>query len=683
MSNNKILWTPKETESTNIHAFMQHVNETHQLHISSYEALHSWSVDNLSAFWTALWRFCGVVSSTGPGSVALDETCPMRDIPKWFPEARLNFAENLLKWARVPEHRNQVALISCHEDDAPSHFAHAKKYTFGELEAAVAQLAGAFRSHVDLRVSDSVGAFIPNCDYAVIGALAAASCGARYSTTAPDFGAKAVLDRLGQVHPRVLLCGDSQIYRGKRHDLTHKIGEIAHGLLPSLEHVVVFPFGHDGLAHVDAVRQHCPASVRVWSYDEFVAGSSATEIRYEQLPMDHPLYVLFTSGTTGSPKCLIHSAGGTLLKHLCEDVLHVDLRPGDSIVYYTTTAWMMFHWLVSCMVTGATVICYDGSPFNPSPAVLFDICDSFEVTHFGTSAKYILSLEDAKYIPRNHHSLKTVRSLLSTGSPLMPESFDYVYNSIKEDVHLASITGGTDILGCFAGGCPLLPVRRSEIQCRLLGMAVEALDPVTGEPCRDRQGELVCTKPFPSMPVEFGSDPQRAKYHASYFSLFGGGIWCHGDWIQIDGQSGGIIMYGRSDATLNPGGVRFGSAELYNVMESKFSEEVADSVVVAQRLPRGDDERVLMFVKMKPGVAFDADLSARIKTAIRSGLSARHVPAVVVPVGDIPYTVNGKKIEVAVKRVLHGEYVAGSQGGALANPEALDLFRNIPEVHQF
>eukprot|EP00762_Andalucia_godoyi_P006363 ANDGO_05849.mRNA.1 Acetoacetyl-coenzyme A synthetase len=729
---NPILWTPSDPLATQLAAFYKraaasvatslpavcepYVAEKGDKYVApiDYNALWKWSIEQPAEFWSLMWDFCGLVPNlpsqckvveNGVKNSAFEKTAvlssdDMRSIPSWFPSCKVNYAENALRFAKSqPDHPAMISYFESSTFDSAY-----DSVTYAQLEMQVARLANALRKTAHIKPGDAIGAYAPNAIPTAAMALASAAVGSVYSTTAPDFAPRAVLDRLGQVKPRVLLASDMQVYRGKAHDLESRIADIVEGI-ETVEMVIVFPFGHHGSAveatgheRIALLKERLHASrpqIKVLTYDEFLhsqpfdSNSSVDVVQYEQVSFAHPLYILYTSGTTGAPKCLVHSHGGTLLKHACEHILHVDMKPQDIMQYYTTTAWMMWHWQLSGLLAGSTLVLYDGSPFHPGHAhqgacTLFDLADIAKVTVFGTSAKYIATVLDHGYQPAKHHSLSTVRSVLSTGSPLIPDAFDFVYRDWSPNVHLASISGGTDILGCFMGGCAVWPVRRGEIQARLLGMAIEARDTISGAPVMDAQGELVCAKPFPSMPVSVGLDfSDKTKYHSAYFHTFAGDVWCHGDWVSISAKSFGLVMYGRSDATLNPGGVRFGSAELYNVVERM--PEIADSVVIAQRLPRGDDERVVMFVKMAPGFEFTSEVKDRIRGAIRTSLSPRHVPAVIVQVTDIPYTVNGKKVEVAVKRVVQGEAftVSSAQQGALANPQALELFRNIPEVMHF
>eukprot|EP00761_Pharyngomonas_kirbyi_P012525 gb/GECH01012552.1/.p1 GENE.gb/GECH01012552.1/~~gb/GECH01012552.1/.p1 ORF type:complete len:664 (+),score=148.12 gb/GECH01012552.1/:1-1992(+) len=652
MSSEQPMWTPKDISNTNLEKFRKKVNSKYSLELSNYDELYKWSVTNVADFWATFWDFADIIHSSSYHQV-VDEQAVMSDVPEWFSGARLNFAENLLR------HKdNHTALISIVEGEEWG------RVTYEELHKQVAQLTAALRKS-GLKKGDRVAAFMPNTISAVVAMLATASIGAIYSTTAPDFGAEAVLERFSQINPKFLITVNATKYKMKIHSCLEKVKKMSTEL-PELEKTVVLPF----IKEADSNISDIPNAVL---YDDFIAetvGDEVPPIEFEQLPFNHPLYVLYTSGTTGQPKCLTHSAGGALLQHLKEHILQGDLKREDVFFFYTTTGWMMFHWLISAIGVGATLILYEGSPFHPSPSILWDMADKYNFTIFGTSAKYLSALEAGNIKPIESHDLSSLRAIMSTGSPLKPESFDFVYQYVKNDVMLSSITGGTDIISCFAGSNPTRPVYRGEIQSRHLGMKVEAYDEF-GQPVYGEKGELVCLAPFPSMPIYFWNDNEnRDKYKASYFSKFPG-VWAHGDYLEINPTTGGIIMHGRSDATLNPNGIRFGSAEIYNVVE-KFSE-VEDSIVVGQ--PMGEDERVVLFLKLKdPEMSkneFD-ELTTKIKKEIRASLSPRHVPAIVTHISDIPYTLNGKKVEVAVKKILSGKEVHNRS--AMANPSSLDLY---------
>lgn len=643
------LWTPDQVrcEHTRIAQFMQQLNRKHNLSLDSYDSLYQWSINDSPAFWSALWEYAEVVAAQRGESV-LEHPDRMPGA-RWFPEARLNFAENLLR------HRDQrPAVIFRGEDDTRIELSHA------DLYRQVAQLASALRK-LGVSKGDRVSGFMPNIPATLIGMLATASIGAIWSSCSPDFGINGVLDRFGQVEPKVLLTTDGYRYNGKVLNSLERVQGIAHEL-HSVEAIVVAPFieNRPDISHLD----------RAVLWDDFV-DSAAEEVIFEQLPFDHPLYVMYSSGTTGVPKCIVHSAGGTLLQHLKEHILHTDVGRDDRLFYYTTCGWMMWNWLVSGLATGCTLILFDGSPFAPEPGVLWDIAEQEKISIFGTSAKYIAALEKAGIKPRESHDLSALKAVLSTGSPLAHESFEYVYRDIKADLQLSSISGGTDIVSCFALGCPIRPVYAGELQCRGLGMAVEIYDD-NGQPVREEKGELVCTQPFPSMPIGFWNDPDNRKYHDAYFSQFDN-IWAHGDYGEIT-EHDGLIIHGRSDAVLNPGGVRIGTAEIYRQVEKV--EGVAESLCIGQ--PWENDVRVVLFVRLQEGIHLDDTLIKTIKDTIRANTTPRHVPARVVQVDDIPRTISGKIVELAVRKVVMGEEVKNKD--ALANPEALDLFRNLPEL---
>ena len=645
-----MLWqpSPERIAQANLTRFIALVNQRWAARASDHASLYEWSVREPAKFWESIWDFTGVIGDKGSAPFLVDgQRMPGA---KWFPQARLNFAENLLR-----RRDGETALVFWGEDQVR------RRLTFAEVYEQASLLAQALRA-MGVQPGDRVAAFLSNMPEAILAMLATTSIGAIWSSCSPDFGAQGVLDRFGQIEPRVLFCVDGYFYQGKTHDTLARIGEIVKQL-PSLQKVVVVPYVQPHPA-IDAI----PRAVHLSS---FTAGLRAGDIEFERLPFDHPLAILYSSGTTGVPKCIVHGAGGTLLQHLKEHQLHTDLKRGDRLFYFTTCGWMMWNWLASGLATGATLLLYDGSPFHPGPEVLFDLADAENMTVFGTSAKYIDALNKANARPMQTHRLSSLVTMASTGSPLVAESFDYVYGNIKRDLLLSSISGGTDIISCFVLGSPLLPVYRGEIQCRGLGLAVEVFDE-QGKPVVGEKGELVCSAPFPSMPLGFWNDPTGTKYHDAYFGRFDN-IWCHGDYMELT-RRGTSIIYGRSDATLNPGGVRIGTAEIYRQVEQL--PEVVESLVIGQDWD--NDVRVVLFVRLREGLTLDEELVKRIKQQIRSNTTPRHVPARIVQVTDIPRTKSGKIVELAVRNVVHGRPVKNLE--ALANPEALALYRDRPEL---
>lgn len=616
-----------------------------------YADLYKWSIADPAALWTAVWQFTGVVASER-GATVIDDRSRMPGA-RFFPDARLNYAENLLQ-----RRDHADAIVFWGENQVRRRLSHASLYDEVSRCAQALSAAG-------VRAGDRVAGYLPNMPETIVAALATASLGAIWSSASPDFGVQGVLDRFGQIGPKVLVSADGYFYNGRRFDCVERLPAIMAGL-PTVQRVVIVPYTQETLS--DAALAGVPHAV---SWSRFVASFDAATIRFAQLPFNHPLAILFTSGTTGVPKCIVHGAGGTLLQHLKEHQLHSDIRPGDRVFYFTSCGWMMWNWLVTALASGATLLLYDGSPFFPSENVLFDMADAEGMTFFGTSARFIAAVEKAGLAPIETHRLSTLRTMASTGSPLLAESFAFVYERIKVDVHLASISGGTDIVSCFALGNPIGPVWAGELQTAGLGMRVEVYDD-TGRPVRGQKGELVCSAPFPSMPIGFWDDPGDRRYRAAYFEKFPG-VWCHGDYAEVTSH-GGFVIYGRSDAVLNPGGVRIGTAEIYRQVES--FDEVLESVVVAQQWQ--GDQRVVLFVRVRPGVRLDADLVDRIKTRIRQNTSPRHVPAKIVPVDDIPRTKSNKLVEIAVREIIHGRPVPNVE--ALANPEALAQYRDRPEL---
>ena len=640
------LWQPsaEHIQSTRLSAFIRHTRRE----FADYQALHRWSVEDSEAFWQEVWQFTGVIGDMGSERLRQPTAMPGAE---WFPQAKLNFAENLLR-----RRDERQALVFWGEDQCKT------QLSYAELYAAVSRLAQALRAQ-GVGVGDRVAGMMPNMPATLIAMLASSAIGAIWSSCSPDFGVDGALDRFGQVEPKVWFVPDGYWYNGKKIDIASKVSAIAAGL-PTVSRIITVPYIHDGtLAGF--------SDERAQNWDDFLAPYPAGEIEFVRLPFNHPLYILFSSGTTGKPKCIVHGAGGTLLQHVKEHQLHADVREGDRLFYFTTCGWMMWNWLVSGLASDATLLLYDGSPFAAGGNVLWDYVQAEHCTHFGTSAKYLDAAAKMGLKPAQTHDLSALRAIFSTGSPLVAEGFDYVYRDIKADLNLASISGGTDIVSCFALGCANLPVYRGELQCRGLGMAVDIFNE-QGQPVRQEKGELVCTKPFPSMPVAFWNDPTGEKYRSAYFGRFAN-IWCHGDFAELT-EHDGMIIYGRSDAVLNPGGVRIGTAEIYRQVEQVH--EVLESLACGQRWD--GDERVVLFVKLREGIALDDSISQRIKQQIREGASPRHVPAKILQVVDIPKTISGKIVELAVKNVIHNEPVHNL--GALANPEALAHFRDRAEL---
>jgi acetoacetyl-CoA synthetase len=629
-------------------------------------SLYAWSLDNPEQFWASVWRFTGVIADERTGTAPWDAVLVGGDRvappdpelgPTWFPGARLNFAENLL---RFRDDRDALVLWT---EQGPT-----RRVTYAELSRDVAQFAVFLRA-AGIVAGDRVAGFVPNIPEAAVAMLATASLGAIWSSCSPDFGVAGVLDRFGQIAPRVLIAADGYRYGGKRIESLPRVREFAEQL-PSVEHIVVVPHLDDGPASTASLD--LPRGI-LWK--DALAPHTGAELHFERFPFDHPLYVLYSSGTTGLPKCMVHGAGGTLLQHLKELVLHTDLRREDRILYFTTCGWMMWNWLMSSLAVGATVMLYDGAPILRGHSPLWDLVARERVSIFGTSARWIALTEKEGSRPRETHDLSALRVMLSTGSPLAPSSFDYVYEAVKPDVRLSSISGGTDIVSCFALGDPTLPVQRGEIQTRGLGMHVEIFD-AQGKPLVGARGELVCTALFPSMPVRFWNDPDGSKYRAAYFDVYPN-VWRHGDWAELT-ETGGIVITGRSDATLNPGGIRIGTAEIYRQVERL--PEIVESVVIDQEIEtkRGADVRIVLFVRLRDGIMLDDPLRTRIQQVVREHTTPHHVPKKIVQVTDIPRTLSGKISELAVRDVIHGRRVM--QADALVNPEALELFRNLKEL---
>lgn len=649
MNVNAPLWTPSEetVKGSRMAEFMRWIGDEKGVAVNDYDELHAFSVEQADLFWDAIWDYCGVVGEKGATIIQDSQQMPGA---KFFPQAGINFAENLLRKTGETQ-----AMVFRGEDKT------AQSMSWDELQALVSRLQQAFRA-TGLKKGDRVAAMMPNMPQTIAAMLAATSLGAIWSSCSPDFGPQGVLDRFGQIEPHLFIACDGYWYNGKPIDTATKLAEITPHL--SAKATIIVPY----LGKAEEVAAGVEGGVAL---ETFIADVEAAPISFERVDFDHPLYILFSSGTTGIPKCIVHSHGGTLLQHLKEHQLHSGLREGDMLFYFTTCGWMMWNWLVSGLATGCTLALYDGSPFHPDGNVLFDFAEQERFKLFGTSAKYIDAVRKAGLRPIETHDLSALRMMTSTGSPLAPENFDFVYSGIASGIHLASISGGTDIVSCFVLGVPLKPVWKGEIQGAALGMAVEVWDE-NGSPVRGEKGELVCTRPFPSMPVKFWNDEDGDKYHDAYFSRFDN-VWCHGDFAEWT-KHGGMVIHGRSDATLNPGGVRIGTAEIYNQVEQL--DEVLEALCIGQDWE--GDTRVVMFARLAEGVEFDDALAVKIRTKIRLGASPRHVPAVIVPVADIPRTKSGKITELAVRDVVHGRAVKNRE--ALANPEALELFRDLPQL---
>ena len=653
------LWqaSSEAIENSNLSAYQRFISGEHGLSFSNYQQLHQWSVDNSEDFWESIWQFSGVNSSRRYDEVLEDkERFPGA---RWFPGAELNFAENLLRYAQDDDAASKVAIVARLENGER------RELTYAELNTEVEQLAAGLKA-AGVTVGDRVAAFMPNVPETIIAMLAATSLGAMWTSCSPDFGINGVMDRFGQIEPKVLFACDGYHYNGKVIDSLPRVKAIAEQI-DSIEQLIVVPVLNRSTPQKLDVSGIANARV----YAEVLATENTPALEFAQLPFDFPLYIMYSSGTTGAPKCIVHSVGGTLLQHLKEHQLHTDVKPEDTLFYFTTCGWMMWNWLVSGLASGATLVLYDGSPFAPQPASLIDMIDEEEISIFGTSAKYIAALEKEGIKPRESHKLSRLKAILSTGSPLSHESFRYVYRDVKSDVCLSSISGGTDIVSCFALGNPTLPVYEGELQCFGLGMAV-AIWNDAGESVVEEKGELVCTQPFPCCPIAFWADEHGEKFHAAYFDTYPN-IWAHGDYGEVT-ANGGIVIHGRSDAVLNPGGVRIGTAEIYRQVEKV--EAVIDSICIGQQWD--DDVRVVLFVVLRDGLTLDDELIKTIRSTIRANTTPRHVPAKVIQVADIPRTISGKIVELAVRKVVHGEAVKNTD--ALANPEALAHFANLPEL---
>ena len=648
----KLLWKPSEEQikNSNMHRFMAAVNEKYGQNFNDYSQLYDWSIENIAEFWATMWDYADIIASQ-PYELVIDDVTKMPGA-RWFTGAHLNFAQNLLRYRD-----DRVALIFKGEGQESI------RITYAELYDEVARLAKALKES-GVEIGDRVVGFMPNMPAAMIAMLAATSLGATWSSCSPDFGIKGVLDRFGQIKPKVLFTANGYFFKGKKLDSLERIANIIKEL-PSIEKVVVVPYTEQ-----DPDISSIPNAVH---YESFKSPQSNLDIEFEQLPFEHPLYIMYSSGTTGLPKCMVQSAGGILIHHLKELMLHSDLKREDTIFYFSTCGWMMWNWLTSSLAVGASLVLFDGNPFHPHPGALWEMAQDEKITVFGTSAGYIAALINAGVKPAETYDLTPLRAVLSTGSPLSIEGFEFIYNEVKADLQLASIAGGTDLNGCFALGNPMGPVYAGELQCRGLAMDVRGFDD-NGKELVNEEGELVCCKPFPSMPIYFWDDPDGSKYHSAYFDVYPN-IWRHGDFITVTDR-GGVVMLGRSDATLNPGGVRIGTAEIYRQVEQM--DEIDDSVVIGQNWE--NDVRVLLFVQLAAGHDLTEELQNKIKQTIRTNASPRHVPAKILSVPAVPYTLNMKKVELAVKKVVEGQPVLNKD--ALSNPEALDYYADIKELQE-
>ena len=650
MTDTAPLWTPSDDRirAAPLSAFIAAAARVSGRPIADYDTLHAWSVEDREGFWPLVWDWCGIVGERGERVLVDGDRMPGA---RFFPDARLNFAENLLKKSGPGD-----ALVFRGEDKV------ARRLSWDELRALVSRLQQLFRAH-GIKAGDRIAAMMPNMPETVACMLAAASLGAIWSSCSPDFGEQGVLDRFGQIEPAIFIAPDGYFYAGKRIEVGDKVAAVL-ARMPSVRAAFIVDY-------LGGAEKAAAGAGKAQALAEALEPFEVAPLAFERLPFDHPLYILYSSGTTGIPKCIVHSAGGTLIQHVKEHRLNAGIEDGDRFFYFTTCGWMMWNWLVSGLASGATLLLYDGSPFHPDGNVIFDFARDERMTYFGTSAKFIDAVRKSGLRPIETHDLSAVKVISSTGSPLAPENFRFVYDGIKRDVHLASISGGTDIVSCFVLGVPLKPVWIGEIQGPGLGMAVDVYDD-DARPVRGAKGELVCTRAFPSMPLMFWNDPDGAKYRAAYFERFDN-IWCHGDFAEWT-EHGGMIIHGRSDATLNPGGVRIGTAEIYNQVEQL--EEVAEAICIGQDWE--GDVRVVLFVRLAEGVALDEALEKKIRIAIRTGASPRHVPARIVAVADIPRTKSGKITELAVRDVVHGRTVKNKE--ALVNPEALELYRDMPQL---
>ena len=645
------IWTPSSNrvEQSNLAKYISFLRSEHQFTFDSYDDLYCWSIQESDKFWPTIWDFCEIVATQSWDKVLTDKSKMLG--ASWFTGSKLNFAENLLR-----RRDDKSAIIYKREDG------YLVEITYKDLYKSVAHLANSLRD-INVSSGDRVVGYLPNIPETIIAMLAATSIGAVWSSCSPDFGTHGVVDRFGQIQPKILITTDGYIYNNKRISILPRLKQLSNELV-ELNKIIIVP-------HLESAPDIQDINKSIL-YSDFINDSNS-EVLFQQYGFNHPLYIMYSSGTTGKPKCIVHGAGGTLLQHLKELILHTDLKKEDTIFYITTCGWMMWNWLVSSLAVGATVILYDGSPTNPKPSTLFDFIDDARISIFGTSAKFLAAMQKAGIMPKQTHDLSSLNTILSTGSPLLAEQYDYVYRDIKNDVQLSSISGGTDIISCFALGNPMLPVFRGQLQCRGLGMSVEIFNE-QGQSIQGKKGELVCTRPFPSMPIYFWDDADGTKYHDAYFNKFPG-VWAHGDYAELTEEEG-MIIYGRSDTVLNPGGIRIGTAEIYRQVE-KLSE-VLESIVVGQEWE--DDIRIILFIKLVEGVSLDEKLVKKIKTTIRENASPRHVPSKLIQVHDIPKTISGKIVELAVQNIIHNRPVKNLD--ALANPDALKYFQDLAELKE-